>query len=94
MMKLDKERLVRRTKAEILDEVETILESNDEAHRDARREQIRSVHNFLRGRTYEDEMEVLHDRIVELERHLQIAKDELRRLKGEPTTATDTRTIR
>jgi hypothetical protein len=81
--RLDRERLLRRTKAEIVDEAEAALDENDKEHARRLRLQAGSLRNLLAGRDYADEMEALHQRMADLERRLQAAQEELRRLRGQ-----------
>lgn len=87
MPELDRERLMRKTKAELLDEVQSALNENDREHGKRLRLQAESTRRLMAGRTYEDEMAGLHTRVAELERQLQSAQEELKRLRGQPGTS-------
>lgn len=83
----DRAALERRTKAEILDTLEAELKGNDHQHAERLRAQADSIHNLMSGRSYDEEMAALHARAANLERQLEEARSELRRLKGETDAA-------
>lgn len=80
--RLDHDKLARRTKAEILDEVEDTLEEVDQTNRRRLKLQADSVRHLLGGREYEDELGRVQAELADTQKRLQQAQDELRALKG------------
>ena len=79
--------LGRRTKAEILAALTTLLDDSDAESRMRLRAQAGSLMRLMGGRKYQDELEGLHQQVAELERRLEVAQSELRMLRGETVAA-------
>lgn len=87
MVELDRDALMRRTKAEILELNQATLNDLEADYERRLQAQARSVMSLMRGRTYEEEMGRLHARMVELEKRLEASRAEIRRLRGQTDSA-------
>jgi len=86
-MAIDRDKLMRRTKAQIIDDLEVELDDQDKVRQRQIRKQVDSMQRFMRGTSDVEEVARLQEQIVELEQRLEMALQENRRLKGEPTAA-------
>lgn len=93
MPRPDRDKLLKKTKAEIVDEIESLVDENDKEHMKRLRLQSKSVMSLMGGRSYEEELEAKDQRIAELETALEQAREELRRVQGASVTPYNIRVL-
>lgn len=88
-MAIDREALMRRTKAQIIDDMIVEIADSDRRRQRQIRNQVDTMNRLMRGDSTVEEIALLHEQIVDLEHRLEMANEENRKLKGETTSASN-----
>jgi hypothetical protein len=84
---IDRDGLMKLTKAQILDDVTVMIDEQDLLRQEQIKAQADSIRRVMGGATDFEEVARLQAIIVDLEKRLEMAHEENRRLKGQPTSA-------
>lgn len=80
---IDREKLLKKTKAEIVDAVFEEVAAVDDRRQRQIRNQVASINRVMQGSSYDDEMAKLHAELADTQARLEAALLEIRHLKGE-----------
>jgi len=84
-MALDKEKLLKKTKPEIVAAAADEIAALDDRRQKQIRNQVASINRVMQGSSYDDEMAQLHAELADTQSRLEAALLELRQLKGQAT---------
>lgn len=80
---IDREKLLKKTKTEIVDAVFEEVAAVDDRRQRQIRNQVASINRVMQGSSYDDEMAKLHEELADTQARLEAALLEIRHLKGE-----------
>lgn len=85
MAELDREKLLKKTKPEMLAAMLDHVDELDDRRQKQIRNQVDAINRVMAGASYDDEMARLHEELADTQSRLQAALLEIRQLKGKPT---------